>query len=104
MKATTYAIAVLAMLPHPLNAQDAAKTMRVSHADLDLSTKAGVKLFDRRIAAAAKAVCPDTSGVLEFARLAIARRCAAQAEKGAKAQRDRIVSDYSGPELAYSSR
>ena len=104
MRATTLAIAALAMLPHNLSAQEAPEAVRVSHADLDLSTRAGVKLFDKRIAAAARAVCPDTNGIGEFARLVIARRCAAKAEKAVKPQRDRIVSAFTGPELAYRTR
>ena len=104
MKFTVYVIAALAMLPHNLNAQQIPETVRVSHADLDLSTRKGLKVFDRRIATAARAVCPDTTGVIEFARLAIARRCAAQAENRAKLQRDRIVAASAGPALVNRAR
>lgn len=104
MKLTAYVIAAAVILPQSLNAQQAPETIRVSHADLDLRTRAGVELLDRRIAAAAKAVCPDTGGILEFARLAMARRCAAQAEEGARSQRDRIVSASAGLELAKRDR
>lgn len=65
-------------------------TARVQIADLDLGTPAGVKQFDRRLAAAARALCPHPN-VLSLAerrdRLACARAAAQSAEQG----RDRVL-------------
>lgn len=100
MKPIAFAIAVLATLPGASNAQELPRPVRVSHADLDLTTRAGVKKLDGRIAAAARALCPDTSGTYELARLVIAHRCAAQITNAAKPQRDQTVAASARRELA----
>lgn len=100
MKPIMFAIAVLAMLPGNLSAPQTQLTVRVSHADLDLNTMAGIKTLDRRIAAAARAVCPDTTGAFNLAEMMMARRCSAQVMKGTKPQRDRIVAASAGRRLA----
>lgn len=104
MKPTMLAIAAFALLPGTLGAQETPRSVRVSHADLDLTTTAGIRTLDRRIDAAAKAVCPDASSTYDLARLAVARRCAAQTADAAKLQRDRVVAASAGLKLAQSAR
>ena len=93
MKSIVIAAALLALLPAHVGAGELPPEVRVSHADLDLTTAAGVRTFDRRIMAAAKAVCPDVQGISGVARQFVARRCIALAISNAKPQRDRILAD-----------
>ena len=91
MKIITIVIALVATLPGALSAQRVGPTAHVAYKDLDLNSAAGAKTLDQRIAAAAQAVCPETRGTGELARVMISRRCTVQTIDAVKAQRDRVV-------------
>ena len=90
MKTLSIAAALLALLPLQAGAQQLRPQARVSYTDIDLSKAAGVRVLDRRIKVAAKAVCPDLHGVDPFRQLA-AHRCIVSAISSAEAQRNRVV-------------
>lgn len=58
------------------------RTARVSYADLDLASPAGRAMLERRVDAAADAVC-GRNGYVGLAELRIAAACHAQAVEGA---------------------
>lgn len=71
-------IAAAAMLsPSYAHAQAAAPSVRVSYADLNLSTTHGRERFQRRLAAAIKRVCPSAYA-RELVTQQNARRCVAE--------------------------
>ncbi len=61
------AAAILAALPIPAMAEQAPRTRTVHTADLDLSSTAGQRKLDRRIASATQAVCGSYAGAPEHA-------------------------------------
>lgn len=61
------------------------RTARVSYADLDLASPAGRAMLERRVDAAADAVC-GRNGYVGLAELRIAEACHAQAVEGAMGQ------------------
>ncbi|MGY4397071.1 UrcA family protein [Sphingomonas sp. UYAg733] len=72
---------------------------RVSHADLDLRTDAGVRSLDRRIDHVVGKACGwasdfDLAGQNEI------RRCRKQAVAAAAAQRNRAIDDVRQPDMA----
>ncbi len=83
---------------HAMTPTDGVPTATVNYGDLDLSTQAGALTLYRRIAAAARQVCPDedTRNLASFAR---SRACQAEAIA-------RAVSDSHIPQLAavYAAR
>lgn len=92
MKTSSFVLPLLAALSANVAAQQVtAPTMNVRYADLNLRSPVGVKALDRRIAAAARSVCPEMQATGELARVLIARRCTVQAIDAARPQRDRIV-------------
>ena len=62
-----------ATLSTAANAQDA--SVRVSYADLDLTSESGVKRFDNRIGAAVKTVCGDRIGLKPLSTTLAIHRC-----------------------------
>lgn len=91
MKTIVIAAALLAVWPAHTAAGQAQAEVRVSHAGLNLTTETGIRALDRRIAAAAEAVCPDVHSFPDLSRQAVARRCIALAIGNARPQRDRIL-------------
>ena len=91
MKSIVFATALLAVLPIGAAVGQNRTEVRVSHADLDLRTKAGVRALDRRIVSAAERVCPAVHAFPDLARQAVARRCITLAVTNAKPQRDRVL-------------
>ncbi len=67
-----------AFAPTPAIAHQDARSVTVSHADLDLATDVGRATLDRRIGAAARRVC-DVEHSRELARWQAERRCVASA-------------------------
>jgi UrcA family protein len=105
MKTSSLVASLLAALSAHVGAQQlTAPTVTVGYADLNLRSPAGVAVLDRRIAAAAHSVCPETHATGELARVMIARRCTVLAIEAARAQRDRIVASSAKQVLADSRR
>ncbi|MFC3713200.1 UrcA family protein [Sphingoaurantiacus capsulatus] len=73
---TTFAAAVLSLAGVTATARAApAPTQSVSYADLDLSSAAGVDSLNRRVRAAAKAVCGDAPARRGLAETIKIERC-----------------------------
>lgn len=85
------AFATLAALPLQANAQDVLRQVHVAYRDLDLATPAGQAVFDRRLASAIKAACPDTMGSVDLGFKHEVRRCLTVARIQASADRDRVL-------------
>ena len=64
---------LVATLPVVTQAQEA--SVRVSYADLDLTSDTGVARFDTRIDAAVEAVCGDRTGQKPLSTVLAVRRC-----------------------------
>ena len=94
MKLITFAVVLLAAMPGCLSGQQPQPEIRVPYADLDLATRDGVAALDKRIAAAAKAVCPDADGFSELSRSALTQRCIARTVRRAAPRRDWIVAAH----------
>jgi UrcA family protein len=84
-----FSLAAAALLAAPALAADpGARTAKVRHADLDLSTAQGRATLNRRIAAATEAVCGSYAGASVDEQDAIGR-CRADARRQVAAQRIR---------------
>lgn len=81
-----------ALAEQPIIVTQALETRRVSFADLDLATNAGVDTLYHRVSAAASVVCDDGPG-LDFVRQIRERRCFDTAMTGASVQLGRAVAD-----------
>jgi UrcA family protein len=88
--------AALAQLPVSAQARDAAPSVRVAYADLNLDSEAGLKTLDRRLAQAARTVCSDPNAEAELARRLDAQRCIAVTKAELAAARDRLLSRQAG--------
>ncbi len=78
MPKTLFLAALLAAaLSGTASARDRLPDVRVSYADLDLASAAGVATLDRRLARAAEAACPSRDGVREMTRLRTIALCRA---------------------------
>jgi len=77
MKTLLLVASVAALLSTPALAKPVAPSVSVDYSDLDLSTKSGQKTLDRRIAAAARSVCPNS--LKTGTRIAKPDRCYANA-------------------------
>jgi UrcA family protein len=97
MKLFPIALALLAALPTQAMAQDAAVSVRVSYADLDLSSPSGVKQLDHRLARAIHSVCADIHIVDDIARQFATRRCIEAKTAEIAAQRNRVVAAHAAP-------
>jgi UrcA family protein len=109
MKILSIAFAALALLPLQAQAEAAprgtAATVRVSYADLDLASEAGLRTLDRRLAAAARAVCADSAAESLLAPQLNDRRCIAETRQSLAAARERVLATRSAPAfLAVASR
>ena len=102
MKPILFATVLLALLPAGAPAE-AAPSVHVRYSDLNLASDAGVRTFDRRLAAAATAVCPDADGIYDLARKLLARRCFAKTMKQVALQREAILAAY-GPASKVAER
>ena len=81
----------------PATAQTQTRTVAVH--DLDLSRPADVAKFDRRLAAAARRVCVDTSSAV-YGSYAARRSCERATRRVVTAQRDAAVEAAKGVALA----
>lgn len=98
----TLAALAAATIVAPVSAQETTtgnSPYRVSHADLDLRTDAGIRSLDRRIDHAVGKACGwasdfDIAGQNEI------RRCRKQAVAAAAAQRNKAIDGVRQPEMA----
>lgn len=102
----TFASAAIALaaLALPFSAAQANEgaTVSVSYADLDLSSKAGQDIFDRRIERAIEQVCGRMIGRPTFD--ASVRKCQTETKVSAQQSRDLAVESYGDVRLARSDR
>ncbi|HSI18571.1 MAG TPA: UrcA family protein [Sphingomonas sp.] len=75
------------LLPTAATAQNIPAAVHVAYRDLDLRTPGGVRAFDRRIADAVEAVCPD-SFATDLIRQHMVARCVASARAKVATQRE----------------
>jgi UrcA family protein len=104
MKPILCAIALLAALPAQALAQQPgpdsrAPQVRVQYDDLNLRTSAGVERFDRRLARAVRAVCPDARGTIDVVRKVAARNCVAATTDEVAQLRNRILAAEGDPAI-----
>jgi UrcA family protein len=97
MKIAHYALALLAALPLQSQAHEVLPEVRVTYADLDLRTEAGVKKLDKRLVRAARAVCDDSFSMGDLGRKTAAWRCAEAKIRELRPQRNRILAHYASP-------
>jgi UrcA family protein len=100
------AAAALALTSAPAFAQSDAASQRlvVSYADLDLSTRQGVRTLDRRLRAAASTACGPTSDFDPEGKND-ARHCRAETLAEARAQRDSAIAGLTrSPQIEIASR
>ena len=102
MKLFHIALSLLVLAPVPAFAQEVTSSVAVSYGDLNLRSDAGVKVLDRRLAVAVRAVCGanDASAVLAF-RFA-AQRCVKEKRAEVAALRERAIAGYSAVETLAS--
>jgi UrcA family protein len=81
---------LLTLAPAAALAQTTAP-LRVSYADLDLRSEAGLKVLDRRLAAAAQTACGEQFGTVDLGRQSLIRHCVATMLDDAAAQRERAI-------------
>ncbi|MEM9310688.1 MAG: UrcA family protein [Pseudomonadota bacterium] len=95
IKTAAAAIALAAALAAPGTVAHAGKmpSVKVSYADLNLSSKAGQEIFDRRIKNAVEKVCGRLDRTL--ANDVQVRRCRKKTIAAAQASRDLAVANYS---------
>lgn len=102
----TFATAALAIaaVAMPLSVAHASegRNVTVSYADLDLSSKAGQQIFDRRIERAIESVCGRMTGRPTFD--ASTRDCQLETQAVAKSSRDVAVANYGNASLAAGER
>ena len=93
----------LALLPAPAVARDAAPVVRISTADLNLATEAGLRTLDRRLAQAVREVCSDRAADTQLARQLSVKRCIAETSKDLAAQRARVLARRTAPLVVASA-
>ena len=96
MKMIGCVVALLVAIPVQALAQPPAqdrrqREVRVSYADLNLRTAAGVKQLDRRLVAAVRTVCAQAHGTLDLHSKSDSRQCISVTTAEFGAQRNRIV-------------
>lgn len=84
------ALVLLAAAPIS-NAEPVVREARVSYADLNLSTPAGVQTLQRRIRAAVKAVCGPTPELRELNEMRAEQECRYRALKQATAKVETLL-------------
>ena len=98
MKFLPIALALLAALPAPALAQEAQPSIRVSYADLNLASPAGVAKLDRRLAWAIHGVCAaQPRGADDLARQFDIQRCVRAKTAELAAQRNQLVDAHRTP-------
>lgn len=73
------------------------RTVRVSYADLDLSSVAGREALERRVGFAVKRVCPERPSPTEWAKMKIYKGCLDKAWAGVRPQ---LAAAYDSRHLA----
>lgn len=79
-------------------------SVRVSYADLDLTSEAGRGTLDRRLQRAVASLCPDDNGVRDVARLAAIRACRANKMQELAAPRARALAQTGRGTVATATR
>jgi UrcA family protein len=97
------AIALLLASAPSLAGTPAAPTARVQVADLDLATPAGLNQFDRRLAAAVRALCPDPN-VLSLTERRDRLACTQAAMRSAEQGRERVLAGLAAGPLLIAGR
>ncbi len=90
------AAALLCAAP-TVNAEPVVRHERVSYADLDLNTPAGVQTLQRRIRAAVKVVCGPTPELRELNEMRAEQACRYRALQQANAKVEAVIG---GPKVA----
>ena len=93
----------LALLPAPAAARDAAPVVRISTADLNLASEAGLRTLDRRLAQAVRDVCSDRAADTQLARQLSVKRCIAETSKDLGAQSERVLAGRTAPLVVASA-
>ena len=101
---TTAAFAIAAAAALPMSAANASaeRSVNVSYADLNLSTEAGQRVFDRRIENAIEELCGKLEGRPTFD--SSVRRCQMETRVAAMQSRDIAVASYNTTQLARGDR
>lgn len=93
-----------ALLSVPVHAQDRLPDVRVSYADLDLSTPAGMKALDHRLRDAAEAACSSDHGINDLSRLGTIRQCRASKLREVDGVRRAALAKASGTAMAVAAK
>ncbi len=101
---TAVALTAAAALALPLSAANASepRTVSISYGDLNLSSKAGQAILDRRINAAVEAVCGRIENRPTFD--SAVRQCQSETRLTAQQSRDIAVASYDNGQLASNDR
>jgi len=99
MKSLSILLAALVALPLGAHAQEAQRSIHVRYSDLDLSTPAGVKSFDRRLAWAISSICSEGAGSAVTGQRFADRRCVRAKHAEIAPLRDRVIAAHAGPVL-----
>ena len=91
--------ALVTLLPLGAHAQEVQRSIRVRYADLDLSTPAGVKTFDRRLAWAISSICSEAAGSVITGKRFADQRCVQAKHAEIAPLRDRVITAHAGPVL-----
>jgi UrcA family protein len=94
MKLSHIALSLLVLTPVPAFAQDVTSSVAVSYGDLNLRSEAGVKVLDRRLANAIRAVCGTHDGSAVVAFRFAAQRCVKEKRAEVAALRDSAIAGY----------
>ena len=102
MKCITAIAAAVLMTAGAAQAQQVRETstVRVSYADLDLSSAAGRTALERRVSHAVKRVCPDRPSPQELTKLRLYKACQEKAWDGVRPQ---ITALFGGRHLAQAA-
>lgn len=97
MKSLPILLAVLAALPLGAHAQEAQRSIHVHYADLDLSTPAGVRTLDHRLAWAISALCAEAPGGTGMGQRFANERCVKAKTAEVAPQRERAIAERAAP-------
>jgi UrcA family protein len=95
-------VSLLTLTPVTAFAQQVPTSVGVSYGDLDLSSEAGVKTLDRRLATAIRSVCGAYDGSVIPERRFAVQRCLTEKRAEVAALRDRAVTRYSSSKTLVS--
>jgi UrcA family protein len=102
MKLFHIALSLLALTPVTASAQEVTSSVLVSYGDLNLRSKAGVEVLDRRLALAVRSVCGEHDGTAILALRFVAQRCVREKSAEVAALRNRAIASYSSPDTLAS--